>query len=345
MTRRNARSAKARWRTVARRDVARDEKKASEWKLWLRDVGVAVAILVFVLLGMYAYTGVWPPLVVVESQSMQHGDQTSYIGVIDTGDLVFVQGAPQRSDVITYIEGRATGYSTYGDYGDVIIFHPNADVSVTPIIHRAMLWVRPNGTGLVDVPDLSLLPLADWGAQSATGQPTHSPYHIRSAWIRGMGFNHDLNISFAFDSITGLGTRGPGFVTMGDNNAFHECQSGVPCSGGYDRGWFAIQSDIIGHARGEIPWFGLLKLLLSPASQGCCNGWGDPTAPPNSWTDLAVAIAFLVALPFILEGVVWAWGKYAWPWLRPRLLDRGREEDDDPGEPVSHESEDEDDLD
>jgi signal peptidase I len=321
-----------------------EDEKSSEWKLWLRDIGVAVLVLVIILLGMYAYTGVWPPLVVVESQSMQHGDQMSYLGVIDTGDLVFVQAAPQRSDIVTYIEGRATGYATYGDYGDVIIFHPNADLSVTPIIHRAILWARPNGTGFADVPDLALLPASDWGADNASGQPTHSPYQIRSVWIRGMGFNHDLNITFAFaqNSPNGFGSRGPGFVTMGDNNAFHECVPNSPCAAGYDRGWFAVQSDIIGHARGEIPWFGLLKLLLAPSPQGCCNGWGDPTAPPNSWTDLAVSIAFLVALPFLLEGAAWAWGKYAWPWLRPRLLRSRKSEDAEPQEqPTSEDPEDE----
>jgi signal peptidase I len=320
-------------------DSAESKKKTPEWKLWIRDIGVAVLILAIVLVGMFIYTGVWPPLVVVESQSMQHGDQASSIGVIDTGDLVFVQAAPQRSDIVTYIEGRASGYSTYGDYGDVIIFHPNADTSVTPIIHRAILWTRPNGTGLggtvlVDAPDLLLLPTSSWLAFGASGQPTHSPYGIGSVWINGMGFNHNLNITFNFGANRYV-TRGPGYITMGDNNAFQQCRPYVPCSGGYDLGWFAIQSDIIGHARGEIPWFGLLKLLVSPSPQGCCSGWGDPIAPANSWTDLAFALAFLVALPFILEGLVWAWGKYAWPWLGPRfrrLIKRGtaKPEDESP---------------
>ncbi len=348
MTRADMRDRKSQGRATSRRkEHAPSGKKPSEWKLWLRDVGVAVLILVLILVGMFAYTGVWPPLVVVESQSMQHGDQMSYLGVIDTGDLVFVQAAPQRSDIVTYVEGRASVYSTYGDYGDVIIFHPNADLSVTPIIHRAIMWVRPNGTG-ADVPDLLLLPLSEWGAETPGGQPTHSPYNVRSVWIDGMGFNQDLNITFTFSLINGYGTRGPGFVTMGDNNAFNACRPNMPCAGGYDTGWFAIQSDIIGHARGEIPWFGLLKLVLSPSPGGCCpQGWGDPTAPPNSWTDLALAIAFLVALPFILEGATWAWGKYAWPWLRPRLL-RPKEEEAEDADSAGRrleESDDEDDAD
>ena len=79
--------------------------------------------------------------------------------------------------------------------------------------------------------------------------------------------------------------------------------------------------DIIGRARGEIPWFGLIKLLASPASY-CCRSWGDPAAPGNSWNDLVIALVALIALPFALEGAAWAWSKYAWPWLGPKLRRR-----------------------
>lgn len=317
--------------------------RGAQAKAWAKDIGVAVAVLAVVLVAIFAYTGVWPPLVVVESSSMQHGDTVSQLGVIDTGDLVFVQAAPQRSDVITYLQGRATGYTTYGDYGDVIIFRLYYDPGATPIIHRAIMWVRPNGTGLGDVPDLSSLPVSQWEGTSASGQPTHSPYRLGSVWIDGMGYNHDLNITFTFADVTGF-NRGPGYITMGDNNAYHACAPRVPCTGGYDRSWFPIQPDIIGHARGEIPWFGLLKLLVAPAPGpgACCHSWGDPQAPANSWSDLALALVFLIALPFILEGVFWAWGKYAQPRVR-QFLHRprgGKEEEAEEPEGPPQESQD-----
>ena len=34
------------------------------------------------------------------------------------------------------------GYKLFGDYSDVIIFHPNGISSATPIMHRAISWVE-----------------------------------------------------------------------------------------------------------------------------------------------------------------------------------------------------------
>src|SRR6059036_3091676 len=125
------------------RDRPRDEDDEEEaenfWKGLARDLLVAAIIVVVFLAAIYLYTGVWPPLVVVESASMQHSDQESFLGVIDTGDMVFQQAAPTRADVVTYLEGRATGYATYGDYGDVIIFRRPIDP--VPVIHRAIMYV------------------------------------------------------------------------------------------------------------------------------------------------------------------------------------------------------------
>jgi len=317
-----------------RKPGAKGKEKEDGWKSWVRDLGIAVLIMVVILAGIYAYTQVWPPLVVVESSSMQHSGTTSYIGTIDTGDLVFVQAAPTRVDVITYLQGRASGYSTYGDYGDVIIFRLYYRPGETPIIHRAIMYVIPNGS-YVDVPDLSLLPPAEWGGRAAGGVPTHVPYGLESVWVNHMGFDHNLNISFDFtdQSLRGVLGRGPGYLTMGDHNA-----------PGYDKTWFPTQADIIGHARGEIPWFGLIKLLLTPTGN-CAQGWGDPCAPQNSWDGLALGLVFLVALPFILEAVGWAWGKYAWPRIRPLLRRKrdseGKEAEEPPTSPEDEEPPDE----
>ncbi len=291
-------------------DKPEKRKPDDGWRSWVRDIAIAVLVMAIILGAIFAYTGVWPPLVVVESASMQHSSTESYLGVIDTGDLVFVQNAPTRADVVTYVQGRATGYTTYGDYGDVIIFRLHSRPQDTPIIHRAIMYVIPNGsagtTAFADVPDLKLLPAADWMGTDASGNPTHAPYHMQAVEIFNMGYRH-LNITFNFSDLLQFWTLGAGYLTMGDHNA--------PT---YDRTWFPSQGDIIGHARGEIPWFGLIKLILSPAST-CCQGWGDPAAPANSWSALAISLVFLVALPFLLEAAAWAWGKYAWPRIKPRL--------------------------
>ena len=64
---------------------------------------------------IFAYCRVWPPMVVVVSGSMEHPpplpeEPRSYIGVIDTGDLVLVKKVNKVSDIITYVEGEKTGY-------------------------------------------------------------------------------------------------------------------------------------------------------------------------------------------------------------------------------------------
>jgi len=44
-----------------------------------------VLVLVIIFSGLYFYTGNWPPAVIVESKSMQHGNNFVF-GVINTGD-------------------------------------------------------------------------------------------------------------------------------------------------------------------------------------------------------------------------------------------------------------------
>jgi hypothetical protein len=181
------------------------------------------------------------------------------------------------------------------------------------------MYVSPNPAGGADVPDLAALPPADWKGTTMNGQPTWDPYGLASIWIRGMGYRHDLNITFDLDTFVGDYGQA-GYITMGDNNAYDRCRTLDPCgpSVPYDEQWFPSQGDLIGHARGEIPWFGLIKLLVSPTGS-CAQGWGDPCAPANSWSSLALGLVALAVLPFALEAALWTWGKYAWPYLRPRL--------------------------
>ncbi len=324
------------------REEEDDEEEENFWKGLGRDLLVAAIIVVVFLAAIYLYSGVWPPLVVVESSSMQHSDQESFLGVIDTGDMVFQQAAPTRADVVTYLEGRANGYATYGDYGDVIIFR--RPISPTPVIHRAIMYLTLHyANRTADVPDLALLPLSDWSATNTTGATTR-PYDLRDVTIHGMGWLHNLNINFDFASPNGgivdrvqaiyRDGRPAVYITMGDNNA-----------PGYDLTWFPVQQDIIGRARGEIPWFGLLKLTIQPTDSCCRDGWGDSAAPKNSWDSLLVSLLFLLALPFMLEYAMRGWTKYVsprlpeirWPWKRRTKPAATNEdppvEDADPSDP------------
>jgi signal peptidase len=291
----------------------------TRWWPWIKSLGTEVVVILAILGSVFAFMGAWPPVMVPESTSMQHGDSVSYVGVIDIGDLIFVQAAPTRADVITYIQGRGTGYATYGDYGDVIVFRNAQDPSSGPIAHRAIMYIIPNGSG-ADVPDLSSMPTTEWQGY-AKGLRINSVRGLTGVMIHHMGYRRNLGITFNLSyfarAFHGLG----GYITMGDNNAYHACNvQADPCAGGtpYDTSWFPAQGDIIGHALGEIPWFGLLKMLLEP-SPACAQGWADPCAPLNSWDDLAFSLSVIVTLPFILEGASWVWSTYGRPRIRPRL--------------------------
>ena len=266
--------------------------------LLLRDLGVAALIVGIILLSLFLYTGNWPPMVVVESQSMQHSDTESFVGVIDTGDLVLVQNAPSSSDIITYVEGRATGYSTYGEFGDVIIYKQGGDFQAKSIIHRALVRLDWNESGTIDIPDLDsdkweLGVGVDWYGKTQGGANVTSPYGLDGTiWLYNVS-HADVTVTLSISGYIAQfsGNRnGSAFVAMGDNN------NGNPDPHIIRQEW------IEGRARGEIPWFGLLKLtLFKDSGAPCCAGWGDPAAPLNSWDSLLIAMVLIIAVPIALD--------------------------------------------
>jgi len=113
------------------------------WLALLRDIIVAFLVVAVILSIVYWYSGSESPLVAVQSGSM--------VPHINIGDVVYNRGL-NRVPVVTYADGKATNYQSFGNYGDVIIYRPNGDVHATPIIHRAMFKVKagdrlPNNQG------------------------------------------------------------------------------------------------------------------------------------------------------------------------------------------------------
>jgi signal peptidase len=106
----------------------------------VREVLVSVAAVVAFGLLLYAISGIWPPMVAIESGSMEPNMQV--------GDLVFVT-EPQRfspdyafedTGVVPYDVASEREYRSFGDYGTVIVFDPPTRRD-SPIIHRARFWV------------------------------------------------------------------------------------------------------------------------------------------------------------------------------------------------------------
>lgn len=108
--------------------------------MFVRELLTSVATVAAVGLLLFAVSGVWPPMVAVESGSMEPNMQK--------GDLIFVT-EPGRympdydtaeTGVVTYRTGEAEDYRTFGDYGSVVVYK-NPSTFGPPIIHRARFWV------------------------------------------------------------------------------------------------------------------------------------------------------------------------------------------------------------
>lgn len=105
----------------------------NSWIGLLRDILFVIMVVAIFSLISYGAMGRFSPMVAVESGSM--------IPHIQIGDIIFVESV-DRTKIITYNEGKETDYSTFHEYGDVILYKPRGNDGVTPIIHRAMYYVK-----------------------------------------------------------------------------------------------------------------------------------------------------------------------------------------------------------
>ena len=254
---------------------------------------VALAILAVLLVALFAYTANWPPVYVVESNSMQHGDG-DHIGVLNAGDIVLAQKVPVGS-IATFESARGSGLSTYGLLGDVILYYPNGTSSATPVIHRAIIYLQYDAQagGSYNVSGLAGQPCgtnASSDVYYARGTPATSgsaancgttglvsPDNLSLFNVGG----RTVTVNFATD-LQGLGGHS-GFLTLGDNNTYPD--QIPPLGDPYRLSTLVEPSWVIGVARGLIPWFGAVKLLLDG------NSGKVPTA---SWEFLGLTIAGMI---------------------------------------------------
>ena len=108
----------------------------SFWAGLFRDL-----VFVFVVVAVFSFAsqvifGLWTPMVAVESESM--------VPNIQIGDIIFMESM-ERTVVVTNAEGIQKNYTSFGEYGDVILYKPFGMGDRTPIIHRAMYYVETGG--------------------------------------------------------------------------------------------------------------------------------------------------------------------------------------------------------
>lgn len=194
---------------------------------FLREIVASVVAVVLVGLILFAVSGIWPPLVAVESASMEPH--------MFRGDLVFVMEehrlapgfATAGTGVVTYHEAAdREAYRKFGDYGDVIIFLPDGHGG-TPIIHRARFWVD-DGENWVQQADPSYLPSTNCGQLPNCPAP-HA-----------------------------------GFITKGDaNGVYDQVAGGNGDSGRSEISGPVRPAWIRGTAEVRIPWLGYVRLYFS----------------------------------------------------------------------------------
>ncbi|WP_458209667.1 S26 family signal peptidase [Haladaptatus sp. NG-SE-30] len=124
-----------------------------EWLHWLRTTDDEPVALLRDLLStamwavgigllLFAVSGVWPPMVAVESGSMEPQMERGDLILVMDEDRLAGDGSHADTGVVTYRAGEQSGYREFNNPGDVIIFQPDGNSRETPIIHRAMFWVE-----------------------------------------------------------------------------------------------------------------------------------------------------------------------------------------------------------
>ncbi|MDR0767078.1 MAG: S26 family signal peptidase [Methanosarcinales archaeon] len=100
-----------------------------------KDVGIVIGIVVAFLVICWLVFGLWTPMYVVSSGSMEPN--------MNIGDIVFVRSI-DRAGVVTWNDAAnmSNPRVKFGNPGDVILFRPLGSDSYTPIIHRAMYYVE-----------------------------------------------------------------------------------------------------------------------------------------------------------------------------------------------------------
>jgi signal peptidase len=211
-----------------------------EWVAFVREVLSSLAVVAAIGLVLFAVSGLWPPMVAIESSSMAPN--------LQTGDLVFIMeehrlaggAAYNGTGVVPFQAGAAAGYKEFNKYGDVIVYQPNGNSYQTPIIHRARFWVNES-ENWYDEANRQYLGSADNCEELANCPAEHA-----------------------------------GFITKGDNNELYDqVDTGRGAiSSPVKPEW------ITGTAEFRIPWLGRIRLLFGRVGASAFVGSGGTVSEP-----------------------------------------------------------------
>jgi len=246
----------------------------------IRDIVVALLVVLLILTILWSYTGQWfdAPMVAIESGSMMHRDEPfGRLGTIDAGDMVLLVKVNSKDDILTrgydYSGEMAKGeggFQSYGDYGDVIIYRKYGNTEEDQIIHRAMCWIE-----------------------------YHKEYETYS--VDEWGIDNESYITISELGLNQYKPSHSGFITKGDNPITNDrCdQAGGICSEPIKPEW------ITGKARFELPWIGTINLLFNDLLSGSL--WDSKkeatvyNVPSDSVICLIILIVVLISIPITFD--------------------------------------------
>lgn len=281
----------------------------------VREIVLAAGMISLLVMAMWAHTGSMPPLVVVESNSMQH-DKNGEVGTIDAGDLVLVH-SPDRNKIITYAEATDRdspdyGYESLGMEGDVIIYQRNGEDDSTPIIHRALFKINVGETTSPEDGDCPEGVFWEGSCVLSWSVPGSDQVNVAKINLlfdgnntgeypcRGVAAQHG-SVWFSVENFT---PSNPGYITLGDNNDCNDDQGVFE----FAQGLSSIHSGIIkpveedwviGISGAEIPWLGTVKLMVSGGDSP-----GVSQVPGASFLFLILFIVSVLAIPMLIEPVL-----------------------------------------
>jgi signal peptidase len=151
-----------------------------------------------------------------------------------------------------------------------------------------------------DIPELQHHKVGLEGDWYMVGSPTDDRwYNLRGTLVlRKIGYD-EMDVSINLNNIILNYNNNPeiephsGFITLGDHNGANHDQNMLRDGhGGVVR---PITPDwVVGKARGELPWFGLIKLYFQ-------DNTITERAPANSWTMLWITLILIFAIPISID--------------------------------------------
>lgn len=157
----------------------------------VREILYSAGIVLLIGLILFAVSGVWPPMVAVKSGSMDPNMQRGDLVLVTEPGRFAPDGTANGTGVVTYETGQESEYTSFNDYGSVVVFHDPASRG-DPIIHRAHFYVEED---------------ENWYDQA-------NPDYMKDG-------TDDCA------SLSNCPAPHDGFITKGDNNAYYDQANGI----------------------------------------------------------------------------------------------------------------------